>query len=142
MLTFRLNRPISGFPEDFQPQCKSEVTFNVNASTILGEEILVFGSSITIGSGDDIMNAVELTADNYPIWSITVDMPANTEVSFQYVRAELDGSYVYEKENRTILTGYVSSVHFVPHEQSDLSCGVIILCALGDKGWHAKSTLF
>ncbi|KAK1810916.1 hypothetical protein LTR12_014715 [Friedmanniomyces endolithicus] len=41
-------RNISGFPADFQPQCKAEVTFNVNATTCFGGNILVFGSAVTI----------------------------------------------------------------------------------------------
>ncbi|KAK0248374.1 hypothetical protein B0A54_17123 [Friedmanniomyces endolithicus] len=102
-------RPIPGFPADFQPVCHAEVTFSVNASTFFGENILLFGSAITIGSGDDLTNAVTLGANNYPIWSATVDMPANTTVTYQYVRAEPDGSYVFEAKNMTITTGGCNS---------------------------------
>ncbi|KAK5111910.1 hypothetical protein LTR62_004642 [Meristemomyces frigidus] len=101
-------RPIPGFPADFQAVCKAEVTFNVNASTFFGEKIIVFGSAITIGGGD-IENAAPLSANNYPIWSATIDMPPNTNVSYQFVRAEPDGSYVYEATNYTILTGPCNS---------------------------------
>ncbi|KAK1071370.1 hypothetical protein LTR33_010476 [Friedmanniomyces endolithicus] len=97
-------RPIPGFPADFQPQCKAEVTFNVNASTFYGENIAVFGSAVTIGGGNNIMNAVTLSANNYPIWSATINMPANTTVTYQYVRAEPDGSYIYEAKNRSLAT--------------------------------------
>ncbi|KAK1057199.1 hypothetical protein LTR12_013002 [Friedmanniomyces endolithicus] len=102
-------RPIPGFPADFQPVCHAEVTFSVNASTFFGENILLFGSVITIGSGNDLTNAVTLSANNYPIWSATVDMPANTTVTYQYVRAEPDGSYVFEAKNMTITTGGCNS---------------------------------
>jgi len=81
-------RPIPGFPADFQPECKAVVTFNVNATTFYGENILVFGSAITIGSWTNIWNAVEMSAATYPIWSASIDMPANTNVTYQYVRAE------------------------------------------------------
>ncbi|KAK1050987.1 hypothetical protein LTR74_016911, partial [Friedmanniomyces endolithicus] len=102
-------RPIPGFPADFQPVCHAEVTFSVNASTFFGENILLFGSAITVGSGDDLTNAVTLGANNCPIWSATVDMPANTTVTYQYVRAEPDGSYVFEAKNMTITTGGCNS---------------------------------
>jgi len=103
-------RPIPGFPEDFQPVCKAEVTFHVNASTFFGENIIVLGSAITIG-GNDIANAAPLGANNYPIWSATIDMPPNTQVTYQYVRAEPDGSYVYENTNRTLTTGPCNSTN-------------------------------
>ncbi|KAK4551634.1 hypothetical protein LTR86_011008 [Recurvomyces mirabilis] len=103
-------RPIPGFPADFQPQCKTEVTFNVNASTFYGENILLLGSAVTFGS-NDISNSVPLSANNYPIWRITVDMPASGTFTYQYVRAEPDGSYFYEQKNRTITTGPCNSTN-------------------------------
>jgi alpha-glucosidase len=110
-------RPIAGFPADFQPQCKAEVTFNVNATTFYGENIILFGSAFTIGSGDDIANGGALmSATGYPIWSITMDMPANTNVSFQYVRSEPDGSYIYENINRSIQTGPCNSTNQTTHD--------------------------
>ncbi|KAK0932413.1 hypothetical protein LTR29_016016 [Friedmanniomyces endolithicus] len=103
-------RPIPGFPADFQPLCKAEATFNVNASTFYGENILLLGSAVTLGS-NDISNSVPLSANSYPIWSITVDMPASGTFTYQYVRAEPDGSYVYEQTNRTITTGPCNSTN-------------------------------
>lgn len=81
------------------------MTFNVHANTFYGENIIVYGSAVTIGGDDDIMNAVALSADSYPIWSATVDMPANTTVTFQYVRAEPGDTYVFENNSRTLTTG-------------------------------------
>jgi alpha-glucosidase len=98
-------RDIPGFPSGFQACCRTEVSFNVHAETYYGENIYVFGSAVTIGSGDDIHNSVLLSANNYPTWKMTVDMPANTTVTYQYVRKESDGSWIYEATNRTITTG-------------------------------------
>ncbi|KAK5169939.1 hypothetical protein LTR04_005570 [Oleoguttula sp. CCFEE 6159] len=97
-------RPIAGFPADFQPQCTAQVSFNVNASTYFGENIVILGSSITLGNGD-ITQAPGMSANNYPIWNAVVDLPTDTTVTYQYVRSENDGSYIYEKTNRTIHTG-------------------------------------
>ncbi|GAB7352416.1 hypothetical protein MBLNU459_g2839t3 [Dothideomycetes sp. NU459] len=96
--------PIPGFPADFQPQCVAQVSFNVNASTYYGENIDIIGSAVTLGDGD-VHNGVPMGANNYPIWNAVVDLPTNTVITYQYVRAENDGSYIYEAMNRTISTG-------------------------------------
>jgi alpha-glucosidase len=102
----RIGSPIElpGFPADLQPQCHATVTFSVRAKTFEGENIAVYGDVRTIGK-TDIWNAVELNADNYPVWTGTVDMPPNRDISYQYIRLEPDGTYVYEEDNRTLTTG-------------------------------------
>lgn len=104
--TVRLGPPylIPGFPDDFQPQCIAHVTFNVNATTYYGENIVVVGSSTTLGLWN-VENSAVLSADNYPIWTATVDMPVNSTITYQYVRTETDSSYIYETINRTLTTG-------------------------------------
>ena len=103
-------RPIPGFPADFQPQCHADVDFRVNAVTYFGENIYVFGSAVTIGSGNEIGNAVLLSSADYPTWSLTIDMPADTTVTYQYVRLEEGGSWVYENITRTVNTGGCGSL--------------------------------
>lgn len=76
----------------------------MNATTFFGENIIILGSSKTLGN-DNIVNAAPLNANNYPIWSATIDMPANGTFTYQYIRAEPDGSFIYENTNRTITTG-------------------------------------
>jgi alpha-glucosidase len=97
-------RPIAGFGSDFQPKCVASVSFNVNASTYYGESIYVLGNSPTLGGGDP-HNAVAMGSDNYPEWQINVQMPANGTFSYEYLRKESDGNWIYEKKNRTITTG-------------------------------------
>jgi alpha-glucosidase len=96
-------RPIPGFSDNFQPQCKAVVTFNVNATTFQGENIIILGSSITLGN-DNIVNAAPLSANTYPIWSAAIDMPANSTFTYQYVRSQPDGTFIYENTNRTVTT--------------------------------------
>lgn len=100
-------RPIPGFGPDFQPVCKSVVTFNVVAQTYQGENIYVFGDAITIGNGD-VWNIAPLTPPNYPTWTGDIDLPANTVVTYQYVRLG-NGEYVYENITRTLTTGACNS---------------------------------
>lgn len=102
-------RPIPGFSESFQPQCRAVINFNVNATTFFGENILILGSAITLGN-DNIVNAAPLGANNYPIWSASIDMPANGTFTYQYLRAQPDGTFIYESTNRTITTGGCDSV--------------------------------
>ncbi|RAO65251.1 uncharacterized protein BHQ10_001263 [Talaromyces amestolkiae] len=97
-------RPIAGFGPDFQPQCVANVNFTVYAETYYGENIYVLGNSPTLGDGV-VSGAVAMSANNYPEWQLTVQMPANSTFSYEYVRKESDGSWIYEKSNRTITTG-------------------------------------
>lgn len=97
-------RPLPGFPSDFQPTCVATVSFEVNAITYFGENILLVGDSVSMGGGN-VQNSPIMSASSYPIWSLTVQMPSNGTFTYQYVRKESDGSYIYESRNRTIHTG-------------------------------------
>lgn len=97
-------RPIAGFGPAFQPQCVATVNFTVYAQTYYGENIYVLGNSPTLGDGQ-ISGAVLMSANHYPEWQLTIQMPANSTFSYEYVRKESDGSWIYEKSNRTITTG-------------------------------------
>ncbi|KAH8690012.1 putative alpha-glucosidase [Talaromyces proteolyticus] len=97
-------RPIPGFGPDFQPKCVASVSFTVHAETYNGENIYILGSSPSLGEGDS-HNAVAMSAANYPEWQVTVDMPVNGTFTYEYIRRESDGSWIYEKQNRTITTG-------------------------------------
>jgi alpha-glucosidase len=101
-------RPIPGFGPDFQPTCVATVSYNVQADTYYGENILILGGSATLGAGN-VQMAPLMSANNYPVWQITLQMPPNGTFSYQYVRKESDGSYIYEAKNRTITTGDCNS---------------------------------
>ncbi|KAF2861484.1 glycoside hydrolase family 31 protein [Piedraia hortae CBS 480.64] len=109
-------RPLPEFGPDFQLRCRAEVTFNVNATTFYGENIVLLGNIPSMGS-NDISNAVALSADTYPIWSVTIDVPADVDISYQYLRAEPDGSYIYESTNRTIRGGDCNSTGQVTNDE-------------------------
>jgi glucoamylase len=65
------------------------VTFNVDATTVFGENIYICGSVDALQNWDPD-TALILNPANYPIWSITVNLPANTQVQYKYIRK--DGS--------------------------------------------------
>ena len=100
---------IPGFSDDFQPQCSAYVTFNVNAIVnITAEYLLLLGEAFALGNGiprdAPLMWPYETDP---PVFNLTVQLPANTEVSYEYVRYEysVDGTYTFETENRTVQTG-------------------------------------
>lgn len=81
----RISSPMDlpGFPADFQPSCIAEITFNVKAKTIEGEDIVILGNTVTLANGDP-EKAVPMDGDNAPNWNITLEQPANTQISYEY----------------------------------------------------------
>jgi len=63
------------------------VTFNVDATTVIGEDIYICGSVDALVNWDPD-TALILSPANYPIWSITVNLPANTQVQYKYIRKD------------------------------------------------------
>jgi alpha-amylase len=61
------------------------VTFEVNATTIFGQNVFVVGSIPALGSWNPA-NAVPLSAATYPVWRGTVSLPPGTSVLYKYVK--------------------------------------------------------
>ncbi|KAF8843359.1 glycoside hydrolase family 15 protein [Paxillus ammoniavirescens] len=61
------------------------VQFNVDATTLLGENIYLTGSVGAL-SNWDASTAILLSSANYPTWSTTVNLPANTAIKYKYIR--------------------------------------------------------
>jgi len=82
----------------------SAVNFEVNATTVLGQNIFVVGDRPELG-GWNTNNAVPMSAASYPIWKATVTLPFNTAVQYKYIRKE-GGTVTWESgANRTFSTG-------------------------------------
>ncbi|QIW98810.1 hypothetical protein AMS68_004328 [Peltaster fructicola] len=101
-------RPIAGFGPEFQPPCQATIKFSVNATTFFGENIYVLGSASTLG-GNDPSSAVILSSANWPLWQASLEAYANSTITYQYLRGQPDGSFLYENQNRTITTGTCDS---------------------------------
>ncbi|MCJ1313723.1 hypothetical protein MMC25_007403 [Agyrium rufum] len=84
--------------------CTVNVLFRVNATTYFGENIYMFGNDSALGNFN-VANADALNPGNYtserPLWYLYIDLPADETVSYNYVRQEGDGSFLYETVNRT-----------------------------------------
>lgn len=75
-----------------EPQTSScLVTFNLTASTVPGESMELLGDLLQLGNGD-IHQAVALDASTYPVWTVTVELPAGAEVSYQFLRYNWEGT--------------------------------------------------
>ncbi|KAF8070416.1 glycoside hydrolase family 15 protein [Lyophyllum atratum] len=85
------------------------VSFNVQATTTFGENIYLTGSvdALVNWSPD---NALILSAVSYPIWKITVNLPAGTSIQYKYIR-KFNGAVTWESDpNMQITTPASGSV--------------------------------
>ena len=85
-------------------------TFDVNATTWVGQNVYVVGSIPALGSWNT-SSAVALSAAGYPVWSGTVTLPPNTSFEYKYIKKDPDGTVEWESGgNRTYSTGASGSV--------------------------------
>ncbi|KAI4120454.1 MAG: hypothetical protein LQ347_007091, partial [Umbilicaria vellea] len=77
------------------------VTFNELESTTYEENVFVVGSITQLGNWDPA-NAVPLQANGYssayPLWSVTVALPAGTTFQYKYLIKEVGGEVVWESD--------------------------------------------
>ncbi|KAJ3922895.1 glucoamylase [Lentinula edodes] len=77
------------------------VTFNVDATTVFGENIYICGSVDALQNWDPD-TALILSAAAYPIWSITVNLPASTQVQYKYIR-KFGSSLTWESDPNDVI---------------------------------------
>ncbi|KAI6151403.1 glycoside hydrolase family 15 protein [Pisolithus thermaeus] len=82
------------------------VTFNVNATTVFGENIYLAGS-IPALSNWDASTAILMSSANYPIWSTTVSLPADSPIQYKYIRKDV-GSVIWESDPNNAFTTVAS----------------------------------
>ncbi|KAH7872135.1 glycoside hydrolase [Lentinula edodes] len=84
------------------------VTFEETATTTFGENIFISGSIPELGSWDTD-DSIALSSADYPVWTLTIDLPANTLFDYKFIRKETDGSIVWEsdpnRETTTVTSG-------------------------------------
>lgn len=81
------------------------VTFAENATTSPGQYVFVVGSIPTLGDWAPA-SGIALSSAGYPTWSTTVNLPANTDFQYKYVKQNPDGSITWESDpNRSATTG-------------------------------------
>jgi alpha-amylase len=70
-------------------------TFNVNASTALGTNVYVVGSTPALGNWNPA-SAVPLSASGYPIWSGQVTVPSGTTFQYKFIKKDSTGAVTWE----------------------------------------------
>ncbi len=81
------------------------VTFHVNATTNLGQNVYVVGSIPALGSWDT-SRAVPLSAATYPVWAGTAGLPTGTAFQYKYIKKDGNGTVTWESDpNRTATAG-------------------------------------
>ncbi|KAF9489177.1 glycoside hydrolase [Pleurotus eryngii] len=81
------------------------VIFEETATTALGENIYLVGSIPQLGAWAP-ESAILLSAATYPVWRVTVNIPAGTTFTYKFIRKETDGSVVWESDpNRELTMG-------------------------------------
>ncbi|KAF9533066.1 glucoamylase [Crepidotus variabilis] len=85
-------------PSVCQPNAGASVsvTFKVQATTQLGENIFLTGS-LDVLQGWSPDNAIALSSANYPTWSVSVTLPANTNFEYKYIR-KFNGAITWESD--------------------------------------------
>ncbi|KAF5365431.1 hypothetical protein D9758_010853 [Tetrapyrgos nigripes] len=73
------------------------VTFSETATTTFGENIFLVGSISQLGSWNP-SSSLPLSSATYPVWTVTVNLPANTAFEYKFIRKETDGSVVWESD--------------------------------------------
>jgi len=79
------------------------VTFNENATTVMGQNVYVVGNIAALG-GWNTGSAILLSSAGYPIWSKTVTLPANTAVEYKYIKKDGSGNVIWESGANRVFT--------------------------------------
>ncbi len=80
------------------------VTFNVTASTVMGQNVYVVGNVAALGSWSPA-NAILLSPANYPTWSAAVGLPGSTAIEYKFIKKDAANNVTWENgANRTLAT--------------------------------------
>ena len=76
-------------------QLQSTVTFKVNATTSFGENVYLVGSSPLLSNWIPA-SGIKLSPSQYPVWNVTVSLPAGMALEYKYVKRDAGGNVVWE----------------------------------------------
>ncbi|MFJ9579407.1 carbohydrate-binding module family 20 domain-containing protein [Streptomyces sp. NPDC101191] len=76
-------------------------SFNVNATTVTGQNVYVTGNRAELGNWSPAA-ALKLDPAAYPVWKLAVTLPAGTAFEYKYIRKDEAGNVTWESgANRT-----------------------------------------
>ncbi|KAG8979193.1 hypothetical protein FRB90_008199, partial [Tulasnella sp. 427] len=79
-------RDIDRHPRNDGPPSTVQVTFNVFAKTVPGENVYVTGSIQELGSWSSNDARILHCTQSYPMWTVTVELPAGKTFNYKYIR--------------------------------------------------------
>ncbi|MFJ4624106.1 carbohydrate-binding module family 20 domain-containing protein [Streptomyces sp. NPDC088812] len=90
-----------GDDESEEPVVSTGASFNVNATTVYGENIYVTGNQSALGNWNTA-SALKLDPTSYPVWKLDVELTAGTSFEYKYIRKDASGNVTWESgSNRT-----------------------------------------
>ncbi|MFI9152380.1 carbohydrate-binding module family 20 domain-containing protein [Streptomyces sp. NPDC053367] len=82
-------------------QTETGAAFAVNATTVTGQNVYVVGNNAALGNWSPAA-ALKLDPAAYPVWKLTVKLPAGTSFEYKYIRKDSAGNVTWESgANRT-----------------------------------------
>lgn len=85
------------------PPASSGASFNVNATTSVGQNIYVTGNRAELGNWS-MSAALKLDPASYPVWKLTVSLPAGTSFEYKYIRKDAAGNVTWESGANRVAT--------------------------------------
>ncbi|KAG8714253.1 hypothetical protein FRC09_017824 [Ceratobasidium sp. 395] len=73
------------------------ITFKVNATTTFGDNIFLAGSISQLGTWAP-ENSLAMSSASYPVWSVSVSIPAGAAFSYKYLKKTSSGTVVWESD--------------------------------------------
>ncbi|WP_137989677.1 carbohydrate-binding module family 20 domain-containing protein [Streptomyces vilmorinianum] len=78
-------------------------SFNVTATTSVGQNIYVTGNRAELGNWSPSA-ALKLDPAAYPVWKLTVSLPAGTSFEYKYIRKDAAGNVTWESGANRVAT--------------------------------------
>ncbi|MGW0468173.1 carbohydrate-binding module family 20 domain-containing protein [Streptomyces sp. NPDC003027] len=85
------------------PPASSGASFNVDATTAVGQNIYVTGDRPELGNWST-SSALKLDPAHYPVWKLDVSLPAGTSFAYKYLRKDAAGNVTWESGANRVAT--------------------------------------
>ncbi|MFJ9429952.1 carbohydrate-binding module family 20 domain-containing protein [Streptomyces sp. NPDC101490] len=100
-LALHVNAVNCGGTPPTTPPAASGASFSATATTVPGQDVYVTGDRAELGNWSPAA-ALKLDPAAYPVWKLTVGLPAGTAFAYKYLRKDAAGNVTWESgANRT-----------------------------------------
>ncbi|MFD7326529.1 carbohydrate-binding module family 20 domain-containing protein [Streptomyces sp. NPDC059875] len=102
-LALHVNAKTCGAGGTTPPPAATGASFNVTATTTVGQNIYVTGNRAELGNWSPSA-ALKLDPASYPVWKLDVSLPAGTSFEYKYVRKDEAGNVTWESGANRVAT--------------------------------------